>query len=1191
VERKNPQSLAGRWWGVKVTENEQLLQNLIETCSEETAKAFFRRKNIHFKAQNELLENSDPEKFSNVRKLGQLDFADTVLFAFADVKAELSERSCRKAQFDAARKILRSENADAGLFIFRGANGAFRLSLVYKAYSGTKAELSPYRRFTYFVQPGSTGNTTFRRQLGGCAFDSLEAIKKSFSIEAVSKEFYRELSNWYFWALKHIRFPEQNDLAAAERNPVCTIRLITRLMFVWFMKQMHLIPGEFFDRKQLGNMLKSINPEESTYYKAVLQNLFFATLNTEMDHSKYPRRFRTSRDKGLDGSYGIHSVYRYRNLFTDPDTTLERFKTVPFLNGGLFECLDNTEVRPVVRIDGFSDRPDNQLIVPNFLFFGEEHAEDLSAAYGDKKHKKEKVSGLLDILSRYNFTVIENTPHESEVALDPELLGMVFENLLAAYNPETGATARKQTGSFYTPREIVSYMVDESLVAYLKNALATEEDIGRKKAQKAQTEKSAIGNQQSEMENKLRELLSYDAEGNPFDEAETETLIAAVDACKILDPACGSGAFPMGALHKLVLVLSKLDPGNERWLQTQLEKLDDVTMRDELERNFRENAEDYGRKLCLIENCIYGVDIQPIACQISKLRFFISLLCDQIVNPVRPNLGIRPLPNLETKFVAANTLIGLERPKEQQFEFGDDVLAKKEIDLAKVRHEHFKARTPKTKQKYRELDKKLRGEIRDLLVQKHWKVSVAKQIAEWNPYDQNASAPFFDPEWMFAIIDGFDIVIGNPPYVRQEDIKEYKPVFQKNYSCYTGTADLFVYFFERGVQLLAKNGVQTYICSNKYFRAGYGKKLRQFLAENMQIRRLIDFGDAPVFEATAYPSIIVMSKGRDGSPSRPESGSPGGHALPGNEFLALNWTPGDPVSTFMDVFRTRAFPMLQSHLTADGWQIEHPQVFELMQKLRAAGKPLGKYVDGKFYRGILTGFNEAFVIDRTTRDRLITEDPNCNEIIKPFLRGRDVKRWRTEPQDLWLIFTRRGIEINSYPAVKKHLSAYKNRLMPGVSGGRKPGSYEWYEIQDNIAYWQEFEKPKILYQEISTFHAFAWDDSGYFTNNKCFLIPGASLFLLGVLNVPSSWWFIGNLVTKLNGGAFEMRAPCLAQVPIPAATPAQQKEIEALVEQILALKKEDPSVDVSALEAEIDQLVYKLYDLTPEEIDIVESNA
>ncbi|MFA6173152.1 MAG: TaqI-like C-terminal specificity domain-containing protein, partial [Kiritimatiellales bacterium] len=843
----------------------------------------------------------------------------------------------------------------------------------------------------------------------------------------------------------------------------------------------------------------------------------------------------------------------------------------------------------------FSDRKDNELTVPNFLFFGGEHIEDLSESYGDTKRKKEKVSGLLDILSRYNFTVIENTPHESEVALDPELLGMVFENLLAAYNPETGATARKQTGSFYTPREIVSYMVDESLIAYLKNAVATKNTKKHEKKTGGSSSTSTADGVEAvppEIEAKLRDLLSYDAEGNPFNESETGTLIAAVDACKILDPACGSGAFPMGVLHKLVLILSKLDPGNKKFLQTQIEKLDDVILRDELTRNFEENYADYGRKLCLIENCIYGVDIQPIACQISKLRFFISLLCDQKTDAEKPNLGIRPLPNLETKFVAANTLIGLERPKEQQFEFGDDVLAKKEIDLAKVRHEHFKARTQKTKQKYRELDKQLREEIRDLLVQKHWKASVAKQIAGWNPYDQNASASFFDPEWMFAITDGFDVVIGNPPYVRQEDIKEYKPVFQKAYSCYTGTADLFVYFFERGVQLLKKDGVQTYICSNKYFRAGYGKPLRQFLADNMQIRSLIDFGDAPVFEATAYPSIIVMSKGRDGSPSRPGSGALGEHALPGNEFLALNWAPGDPVSAFVEIFRSRAFSMKQSYLTADGWQLENPQVFALMQKLRAAGKPLGEYVDGKLYYGIKTGFNEAFVINRATRDRLIVEDPKCENILKPFLRGRDVKRWCTEPQDLWLIFTRRGIDISKYPSILHHLSPLKKRLMPGVSGGRKPGSYEWYEIQDNIAYWQEYEKPKIVIPAITNTVNYAFDDSGYFSNDKTNIcVSDDALYLLGILNSGFGWWFIQQTAAAKQGGFFEFKPMYVSQIPILTATPAQQNEIEALVEQILALKKKDPSADVSALEAEIDQLVYKLYGLTDDEIKIVEGEA
>ncbi len=219
------------------------------------------------------------------------------------------------------------------------------------------------------------------------------------------------------------------------------------------------------------------------------------------------------------------------------------------MNGGLFECLDKqlgTKESPkYLRIDGFSDRDDNQLSVPNELFFAPEQTADLREAYGESKYRAAKVRGLVHTLNRYKFTLTENTPLEQEVALDPELLGKVFENLLAAYNPETGETARKQTGSFYTPRPIVDYMVDESLVATLKPRL------------------EAVFPGAANFEERLRHLFAYNDEPHQFAYPEVDAVIEAIDHLKILDPACGSGAFPMGILHKLVFALGKLDPRSQ----------------------------------------------------------------------------------------------------------------------------------------------------------------------------------------------------------------------------------------------------------------------------------------------------------------------------------------------------------------------------------------------------------------------------------------------------------------------------------------------------------------------------------------------------------------------------------------------------------------------------------------------------
>ena len=272
----------------------------------------------------------------------------------------------------------------------------------------------------------------------------------------------------------------------------------------------------------------------------------------------------------------------------------------------------------------------------------------------------------------------------------------------------------------------------------------------------------------------------------------------------------------MGILHKLVFILGKLDPRNEKWKERQIarvrdamataEKIEDATAREravrELEQQitgineaFEHNELDYGRKLYLIENCIYGVDIQPIAVQIAKMRFFISLIVDQKIDDTQPNRGVRPLPNLETKFVAANTLIGVNRPGQQLLRNRE--IDAKEAELRRVRERHFLARTPKQKAKCRDDDAKLRAEIAELLKGDGWDTATARKLASWNPYDQNASADFFDAEWMFGITEGFDVAIANPPYVRQEAIKDLKPLLKaQGYECFEGTADLFVYFLE-----------------------------------------------------------------------------------------------------------------------------------------------------------------------------------------------------------------------------------------------------------------------------------------------------------------------------------------------------------------------------------------------------------
>jgi len=647
------------------------------------------------------------------------------------------------------------------------------------------------------------------------------AWQKTLDTKELNKHFFQKLANWYFWATDYVSFPDDMEKDENIRNATSLIRFITRIIFIWFIKEKSLVPEALFDRTELNRILKEFakNKKSNSYYHAILQNLFFGTLNQKMNERGFAKEGSFEENKT---NYGIKNLFRYANHFTVSEKeVLSLFKDIPFLNGGLFDCLDKeNDDGKVLYSDGFSRNPKKQALVPDFLFFGEEEEYDLNAIYGTK-NKRYKVKGLIDILSDYKFTVAENTPVEEEVALDPELLGKVFENLLASYNPETQTTARKQTGSFYTPREIVNYMVDESLKAYLKQKLETD---------------AAIKPEDAEMG--LEILFSYTEKEHAFTDRETKTLVDAIDNCKILDPACGSGAFPMGVLHKLVHVLHKLDPQNARWKERQISKarqIDDPAVREQsvagIEEAFANNELDYGRKLYLIENCIYGVDIQPIAVQIAKLRFFISLVVDQKKNPVRKNMGILSLPNLETKFVAANTLIGLDKPQTGgQISFKNPEIEKLEDDLKALRHQYFNARTRREKLACQKKDRDLRKRISELLEKDGWNKDSASQVAAFDPYDQNARSPFFDPEWMFGLRDRFDVVIGNPPWGAKLSAQE-KELFKTTYNeIDSSTPNSFAYFI--GWANKNYNCVISYVLPDSILIKDYSKT-RSLIKDNV----------------------------------------------------------------------------------------------------------------------------------------------------------------------------------------------------------------------------------------------------------------------------------------------------------------------------------------------------------------------
>ena len=839
--------------------------------------------------------------------LGKISLSDGEALAIYEV--ELSDKVDIERNRAGIRDMLTKDWRDMGyagafLFCYRKNESVLRFSYVSETWgfnrNGVYEKLSTNtKRYTYLLGEGR-GCRTAIEQFGVLKNSklALSDVTAAFSVEALTKQFYKDLYEWYQWAVdptSGVYFPNNTSTEADDREDIETkiIRLITRIMFVWFIKQKELVPNKIFDVDFLETILKDFDPNSAVvgnYYNAILQNLFFGTLNRAIeDEQCNKRKFATNVKKD------IKTLYRYAEMFTiSEDEVIKLFSEVPFLNGGLFECLDKTKtidgVEQSYNYDGFSrndkkfadGRYRNRAVVPNILFF-------------------EPEKGLISILSRYNFTIEENSPEEQQVALDPELLGKVFENLLGAYNPETKETARNQSGSFYTPREIVNYMVDESLISYLGNTAF------------------------------VRSLFSPEFVYDKTKEADYKTIAEKLKSIKILDPACGSGAFPMGLLNRMIDILCHITPD--------------------------ENI--YEMKLAIIENCIYGSDIQSIAAQITKLRFFISLICNCEKDATKPNFGIPTLPNLETKFVAANSLIAKKKQESHNL-FENPEIEPTKKELTEIRHEHFSAKTAYRKSTLREKDKQLREKLAKLLEQDNdFAPEDAKQLAAWNPYDQNAVAEFFDPAWMFGVNDGFDIVIGNPPYIQLQNnggelAQLYAPC---NYKTYARTGDIYCLFYERGYQLLKPNGHLCYITSNKWMRAGYGEKTREFFANNTNPMLLIDFAGVKIFEsATVDTNILLFAKAA-------------------NEHKTLcavtNKQNKDSVKN-LSVFVQQSGSVCEFS-NSDSWVILSPIEQSIKRKIEAVGTPLKDW-DIQINYGIKTGFNDAFIINTEKRDEILS---NC----------------------------------------------------------------------------------------------------------------------------------------------------------------------------------------------------------------------
>ena len=679
---------------------------------------------------------------------------------------------------------------------------------------------------------------------------------------------------------------------------------------------------------------------------------------------------------------------------------------------------------------------------------------------------------------------------------------------------------------------------------------------------------------EKQIDKKLDNLIAYNETEPEFTAKERFQILRYIDECKILDPACGSGAFPMGILQKMVYVIHKLDPQNDNWKQIQIQKISNDTKLTPKEKNelqkeiltvFDDNELDYARKLYLIENCIHGIDIQPIATQISRLRFFISLIVDQKVDGNKANFGVRPLPNLENRFVTANSLIGLDNQTGYLAEA--EIIDLKE-ELKTIRHKLFSAKSPSYKFELKQKDKEIRHKMEQVLLDSGFGKQNASMISTWDPYDKNKSADFFDAEWMFGIKDGFDIVIGNPPYVNINTMPQMHKIFKETYpEIHTGYNDLMYYFICKGIHLLSANGVLAFITSNYFLGNEYAKKLRLFL--NDKLETVINFKDVNVFESASVHTAISFAKKKSNTSSM--------------KFYSLKR------SNLTTILLDDSFEKceLERKNLSDTWLIASESSNAIIEKMKENSVYLEEIAI--IEKGSSSGKNDVFTV---SKDFAKTHNFE-SELLRGNVKNGDIQSYTFADRGNVLIYTDNNTAIEKYPNIYSYLLEKKEIL--SNRNEVKKGCYSWFRFERPRDKTIFDAKEKIIVPYRAEHNRFAYDNQQYFNDGgdiRAIVLKensGFSIkFVLGLLNSKLLDWYYG-FIGKPKGNAREYFNKPLSEIPIVRATPAQQKPIIALVDKILAAKKANPQADTSKEEAEINRLVYQLYGLTGDDVKIIES--
>jgi hypothetical protein len=732
------------------------------------------------------------------------------------------------------------------------------------------------------------------------------------------------------------------------------------------------------------------------------------------DGSFYAERLRLLFHAGLNTPHEVDVAGIRRDGFL-----ARRIGQVPFLNGGLFEEREEETLAQV---------PDDAL-----------------APLVD------------DLLYRYNLTVSESTPLDLEVAVDPEMLGQVFERLV---------TYRHETGAYYTPRPIVSFMCQQALRAYLASACPGE---------------------------RPEALTAFVERHDPAGLRDPEAVLDALRRVTVCDPACGSGAYLVGMLQELLELRRTL---------FQARSLDPRSV--------------YERKLEIIERSLYGVDLDPMAVEIARLRLWLSLIVDFQGEGPPP-----PLPNLDFKVATGDSLTA-PPPSAAQLALRQALVD--EFAAAKAAYLHAAEHGEK---------ERLRQRIAEL----------RRQLATWSQVEHHDG---FDWAVEFAEVfaqGGFDIVVTNPPYVRQELIDRqlgagYKRRLQARYpDVYPSTADLYVAFYGRAMQLLRPGGVGCFISSDKWLRAAYGEKLRQALLDRQRVRLVVDFGELPVFHAAADVAIVLW-----------ENAERGEHPTRWAQVRDLAACDAEGVGAHVARI---GLDVPAGQFGAGKPRLARPDRAARLERMARAGPRLGELPGVTIYRGVLTGLNEAFVIDRATRDRLVADDPASAELLKPLLVGDDVRRYELHFRERYLVWTYIGVPIERYPAVLRHLERFEERAQRRYDKGE-----HWWELRA-CDYYDAFARPKIVWPVIAKEQRFALDFGGLFLNDKCFFISSEDYYLLAVLNSAAAIDYLRGVCSVLGdedaGGRIELREVFVRQLPIPEAPAAERAAVAALARQAQAL--------------------------------------